>query len=343
MQTAHDLARDTVWNSLMLLLTVAALCIGVVIIGGVQLVGQPLSRLVEKAKRIGEGDFSGPIVINGRTELNDLAGAMNEMCEKLEVQRSTIKTETASRLSAENQLRHADRLNTVGRLAAGVAHEMGTPLNVVSGRAGLIASGQLNDEEVRGSAQTIKEEADRIARIIRGLLDFARRTNPDRELANPHTVVEQTVELLRDFAKKKAIDVTVDSPSASSLSVNVDVGQLQQVLTNLIMNAVQAMPSGGRIDIAVAEERATAPPDMGGDTRDCIRIGVTDTGGGISTENQERIFEPFFTTKDVGEGTGLGLAISYGIIRDHDGWIDMTSEPDRGTCFSIFLPTAISR
>ncbi len=331
------LAQDTLWKSLFLLLAVAAACTGIVVFSGIHMIGRPLSTLVEKAKRIGAGDLSGRIELKGRTELNQLAEAMNEMCDKLELQRKALQAETASRLSAENQLRHVDRLNTVGRLAAGIAHEMGTPLNVISGRAGLIASGKLSPEEVDRSSKTIQAEADRITKIIRGLLNFARRSEPQHEPTDPKTVVEPTVNLLRSLAEKQNIAISMQS-NCDAVLVDVDVGQIQQVLTNLIMNAAQAMPSGGEIDITLSTVQTGPPADVLAASGTYLRIDVKDSGCGISVENRKHIFEPFFTTKDVGQGTGLGLAISYGILRDHDGWIDVTSEPDQGACFSVFLP-----
>lgn len=338
MAAADDRARDTLVKSLMLLGIAGVFCIGVVIFAGVRMIGRPLNRLMDKVNRIGTGDFEGPVTLSGRTELNDLATAMNEMCEQLKEQRTAIEVETTTRIATENQLRHADRLNTVGCLAAGIAHEMGTPLNVVSGRAGLIAGGRLSDQEVKDSATTIKGEADRITRIIRELLDFARRGNPERELTELSRIASQTVDLLNTLASKQQVELTVEC--AADQQINADPGQVQQVLTNLIMNAMQATDGPGQVDIKIGDVTTAPPADISTTESEYVRIDVTDSGGGISDENLKRIFEPFFTTKDVGEGTGLGLAISYGIVRDHDGWISVSSEPGKGSCFSVYFPAA---
>ncbi len=334
-------ARWTWRNSVFTLLGVSVLCIGVVVVGGVRMIGRPLNLLVEKTKRIGEGDFDGPINLPGNNELSELGHALNEMCEKLAEQTATIQAEAESRIQAEKQLRHADRLNTVGQLAAGVAHEMGTPLNVVVGRAELIAKGRMSEEEVRQSAATIKVEADRIAKVIRGLLDFARRDTAQRSLAAINAIVKDTTGLLVSFAAQKSIEVELLLGNGP-FCARVDAGQLQQVFANLIMNAIQATPPGGSIRIGIEQE--TVVPEtkpeapIGIAAGEYVRVDVRDSGSGIADENQPHVFEPFFTTKDIGEGTGLGLSIAYGIVQDHEGWIQFTTQPHHGTCFSVFLP-----
>jgi signal transduction histidine kinase len=248
-----------------------------------------------------------------------------------------IVTETAERLAAMEQLRHADRLRTVGRLAAGLAHELGTPLNVVSGRAGLIASGKLEPDEILHSAATIKTEADRITEIVRQLLDFARRRQPKRVALDLRIIARRTVELLQPLAAKRDIVVRLIDDE-DPVSACIDQDQIQQVLTNLVMNAIQAVDSGGEVRLRLGSELR---PDNGfADTEpsDYARIAVEDQGMGISEEQLEHIFEPFYTTKDVGEGTGLGLSIAHGIVQEHQGWIDVSSSPGMGTCFTVYLP-----
>jgi signal transduction histidine kinase len=300
----------------------------VIVVGGVRMVGRPLNQLIDKIHRVGAGDFSGPVEIEGHDELGRLGIALNQMCTELESQREQLKAETARRVGALQQLRHADRLNTVGRLAAGVAHELGTPLSVVAGRAELIVGGQLSEEAIRQSADVIKQESERIAQTIRLLLDFARRRTPQRQATDLRGLVQETVNLLTAIASKQGVTLEVSAPSAA-VSAEVDSGQLQQVLTNLVLNAIQATsgtPGERRVEV-----RVRAEADRRG-------IEVRDTGTGIAPEDREHLFEPFFTTKDVGEGTGLGLSISEGIIREHDGTIEVTSELGKGSQFAIWLP-----
>ncbi|QDT51588.1 Sporulation kinase E [Symmachiella dynata] len=336
-EPVEERMRETITNSVLSVLAVAAICGAILIVGGVRMIGRPLNQLVEKTKRVGQGDFSEPLHLNRKDELGQLAMALNEMCDQLAEQRKTIQAETASRIETEHQLRHADRLKTVGRLAAGVAHEMGTPLNVVSGRAGLIAGGKLNDEEIQKSAVVIKTEADRIAKIIRELLDFARRSTPQREAADLRQVLDHAVDLLRPYADKAHVALEVEADS-EAFPAHVDAGQIQQVITNLVMNAVQSMDDAGRVDVRLAATNAQPPEDVNLAAGEYYQIDVTDNGSGIPEERLHDIFEPFFTTKDVGAGTGLGLSISYGIVQEHNGWISVTSEVGQGSCFSVYLP-----
>ncbi len=304
---------------------------------GLRLVGQPLQQLIEKTRRIGTGDLTGRVELDTRDELGELAESLNGMCARLKESQERIRAETASRIAAMDQLRHADRLRTVGRLASGVAHELGTPLNVVIGRAGLVVSARLSSEEVVESAKTIKAEAERMAGIIRQLLDFARRNTPQRAVVDLRQVVAQTVELLAAMARKTGVTITRvrdDRP----VMARVDAGQIQQVLSNLIVNAIQAMPGGGRVEMGLAERTASPPSGHDGPTGPYCVVSVRDEGQGIPAEDREHLFEPFFTTKDVGEGTGLGLSIAYGIVVEHGGWIDVVSEPGRGSCFFVYLP-----
>ncbi len=311
----------------------------VVVIGGTW-IGRPLRRLIEKTRRVGEGDLSGPLELGRNDEFGELADAINSMCDQLQTAQEKIRSEATARMAALDQLRHADRLRTVGRLAAGLAHELGTPLNVVSGRAGLIASGRLSPEDTHKSAMVIKSEADRIATIIRQLLDFARRNTPQRKCVELPNLTRQTAQLLAPIAEKRNSSVEIVAPD--SLTVHVDAGQVQQVLTNLIMNGIESMPQGGTVEVEISQANITPPRGTDRPAGFYARIDVRDHGEGISPEIMEQIFEPFFTTKGIGEGTGLGLSIAYGIIQEHGGWIDVSSELGRGSRFSVFLPKEVA-
>jgi two-component system NtrC family sensor kinase len=325
------------WHAAVLIGSTSLLGAVIVVAIGSTWIGRPLRCLIEKTRRIGTGDLSGPLNMERHDEFGELANAINSMCDQLQTAQEKIGQEAQARVAALEQLRHADRLRTVGRLAAGIAHELGTPLNVVSGRAGLIASGRLSDEDVRKSAVTIKSEADRIATIIRQLLDFARRNTPQRKAVDLTEVTRQTLALLTPIVEKRhcTLDVVRQPPS---LTLQVDSGQIQQVLTNLIVNASEAMPGGGAVEIAITREQAAPPQGSECVRGEYARVDVIDYGEGISPEFIDQVFEPFFTTKQVGEGTGLGLSIAYGIVREHGGWIDVRSELGKGSCFSVYLP-----
>lgn len=304
---------------------------------GIRFVGQPLQTIIEKTRRVGAGDLSGPIHVSTRDELGELAENLNAMCQQLRVSQDKVREETASRIAVLEQLRHADRLRTVGRLASGVAHELGTPLNVVAGRADLIASQQLSPDDVAGSARTIKAEARRMEAIIRQLLDVARRNTPQRAAVDLRRVVAQAVDLLSGMAHKAGVALRVTDPPQPVVA-EIDTGQIQQVLSNLIVNAIQAMGQGGHVDLRVFETSASPPDRTENPPRPCAVIQVEDQGQGIEPEDREHLFEPFFTTKDVGDGTGLGLSIAYGIVVEHGGWIDVQSQPGEGSRFSVYLP-----
>jgi two-component system NtrC family sensor kinase len=320
-------------------LVMIALCATIAMGLGFWFVGRPIQALCDKARRVGAGDFSGPLTVRQRDEIGELAGELNAMCEQLGETNRKLASATEARISAIEQLRHADRLVTVGQLASGVAHELGTPLNVVGGRAKMIARGLVTDGDVADSARIIAEQAARITAIIRQLLDFSRRRGSSLGPAELRPIVERTVELLAALARKRGVTITIEEPGGP-VSGRVDPGQIQQVLTNLVVNGLQAMPGGGRLTVGLERRQASPPPDVEGGPGDYVAVTVADEGPGIPPEHLPRIFEPFFTTKDVGEGTGLGLSVAYGIVREHGGWIDVDSRPEQGTCFTVFLQAA---
>jgi signal transduction histidine kinase len=182
----------------------------------------------------------------------------------------------------------------------------------------------------------IIEQADRISRIIRNMLDFGHRSATDTKREDLGTLAEETVELLRSLADRSGVELIVKS--ASVVKARVNRAELQQVLSNLLANAIQAVPDGGRVTLAVDEANARLPENGDRQVRSYACIEVQDEGMGIPPEILPRIFDPFFTTKPSGEGTGLGLSVSYGIIRDHGGGIRIQSVLGSGTTVRVYLP-----
>lgn len=248
--------------------------------------------------------------------------------------RERIDNEMTLRVSALEELRHAERLNTIGKLASGVAHELGTPLNVIAGRADLIAQ-RADPAAAAASARIIGEQADRMTRIIRGLLDFGRRSGTETRVENLLQLAEETTELLRVLAKKTGIEIIVTGRPIRS---RVNRSEVQQVLSNLLTNAIQATQSGEAVHVSVDEETTALAENGDKSPRPYARITVRDPGTGIPPEILPKIFDPFFTTRGVGEGTGLGLSIAYGIVRDHGGCLRVQSALGEGSCFVVFFP-----
>jgi len=309
---------------------------------GTRVVGRPLNALVAKARRIGGGDFSGPLRLRTRDELSQLAAEMNAMAAALDVAAQQVASESAARLRALEQLHHADRLTTVGKLAAGLAHELGTPLNVVAGRAKMIATGEIESpEEGSESARIIFEQAERMTRIVRQLLDFARRGVTEKRSADLAALARRTASLLGALASKHGVTIQCVDPARPVVAL-VDAAQIEQALANLVVNAIQASERGRQVTLTVTACNATPegyPEPRGGPW---AVLEVRDLGTGIAADKLPEIFDPFFTTKPVGEGTGLGLSVAHGIAQEHGGWIEVMSEPERGSCFRIWLPQDIA-
>jgi two-component system NtrC family sensor kinase len=337
-QIAHLLEEEqtyllrSVRNLIITTLTTVVLCAALAWVLGGALIGRPVKKLVEQARRVGQGDLGQRLVIRARDEMGELAEEMNRMCDGLQQARDRVAAETQARISAMEQLRHADRLKTVGTLASGVAHELGTPINVVAGYAQLVREDRAASERAKEAAEVIAKQCKRMTQIIRELLDFSRRGRADGAASDLRDAARDTVRMLEPIARKRGVALAL-APGEGTAMAPIAFGKMQQVLTNLVINGVHATPEGGMVSLAILRMRA---PERDAGERLCVT--VTDTGTGMDDETRKRIFEPFFTTKDVGEGTGLGLAVAYGIIQDYGGWIDVDSKPGQGSRFSIHLP-----
>jgi two-component system NtrC family sensor kinase len=338
LETERAYIGRAVWSSGVSTLALIAVAGVLASVMGGYFVGRPVHQLVEKVRRIGTGDLTGPVALSRHDELGELAVAINQMSDGLASANEATLRETAARLAAVEQLRHADRLTTVGKLVSGLAHELGTPLNIVGGRAAMIAAGEATGHEIIDNARIVVEQTERMTRTIRQLLDFARPRLAEKVHADLRAVTVETAALLRPMADKRGVKMVVADGASAGQAV-ADTGQIQQVIINLVVNGIQATERGGTVTIALRDQTATRPHSHGPDRpQRTLCLSVNDTGQGMDPETQARIFDPFFTTKDVGEGTGLGLSIAFGIVRDHGGWIDVQSQLGQGTTMSVHLP-----
>lgn len=294
------------------------------IVLGAWLVDQPLDLIRQSVRALGEGRPAPPIRLASRDELGDLARELDA---------------ASARVTERERLQHVDRLQTIGQLASGIAHELGTPLSVIAVRARLIASGEASGAEAQASATAILDQSSRMTAIVRQLLDYARRQGSQGALLDLRHVVSGALGMLEPLAEKHRVEVDLALP-AEPIFVRGDQTQLQQVVTNVAMNGIQSMGHGGKLRVEVGRGPVALPDQRGGGMADWVWLRVVDDGPGIAPEHKPHIFEPFYTTKAVGEGTGLGLALVDAIVQEHGGWIEADNEPGHGARFDVFLAPA---
>ncbi len=293
---------------------------------------KPIQELVGGVMALGSGNLTHRVDADRtRGELALLANEFNHMADQLAEQRRRIQQEAEERLELERQLRHSERLATAGRLAAGVAHEIGAPLQVIDGRAKqLVEKPEAAAEKRQRNLNIIRTQVERITRIVRNLLNLARPYNLNCRTVELSGLIAGVVETLETQAAQSGVEIKVQA--AEKVSISADADLLNQVLLNICLNGIQAMPSGGVLQIRYAADSARR------EQRQFAGIRITDTGIGIDAKNLPHLFDPFFTTKEVGSGTGLGLAVSSRIIEEHGGWIEASNNPDGGARFTIYLP-----
>jgi two-component system, NtrC family, sensor kinase len=282
---------------------------------------RPIRALAAGMSRVAEGDLDHKVRIESADELGRLAHAFNRMVRGVKERDNRLREMTEDRLSAvEKQI-------SIGRLAAGVAHEINNPLTAILSLSTLLKKKAIEGSPDREDLDIIVTETTRCREIVRSLLDFARERPTERRVVDIHEVIRETVGLVSRYGGVDQVQVSVEAASGP-LSVNVDPKALQQVFTNLLVNAAEATGPGGRITIRVDEDSS------GG----FVQVQMRDNGKGIPREHLDRVFEPFFTTKGERKGTGLGLSVSLGIVRKHDGSIEIRSEEGKGTEVTVSLP-----
>jgi len=338
MEEMHDYIQGSLRRSAIVVAALVASGLLLMTVLGSIWVGRPMRKLRAQAERIGTGDFSTSVNLGGSDELAELSNTIERMRGQLSQARDAEQAAQAAKFEALEKLRHTERLATLGQLSAGMAHELGTPLNVIAGRAKLITREGLAAEDIGRSATIIHEQAQRMTGIMRQLLSFARRGEARKQRVDLNLVMRAVLPLVEPTLNKQQVELNVETTS-SELQVCADSAQLQQVLLNLILNGIHAMPNGGKITLSSFPATAVSVPDgIENPDQSWVCLQVSDQGSGIEPEVQKLMFDPFFTTKDVGEGTGLGLSIAYGIVQEHGGWINVDSVPGKGSRFQVYLP-----
>jgi hypothetical protein len=341
---------------------------------------KPLKDLVRLTKKISEGDFNETIQVTTTNEIGQLITSFNRMTERLKENQENIKMHLDSLELANQKLKQAqeelirtEKLASIGRFASGVAHEVGNPLGSILGYTSILAGDGITREETRDYLKRIEKEIERINRIVKELLNFARPARLDIQEVGVNKVIEEALSLLSYQKNFKNIETRLTLQPDLPL-IKGNESQLSQVFINIILNAVDAMPHGGILGIETesyivgsgkrddwghlySPRRKDAPLETDysslrtlsplsviftkfskGDR--LIKIKVTDTGIGIKMEDMEKIFDPFFTTKDPDKGTGLGLSVSLRIIESFGGEVKVRSEGGKGAAFEIYFPAA---
>ena len=305
--------RRSIWLLLGILLVVSLL----ISVWASWSLSRPVYELANVITRYADGDH--------RTRYNDMRqdeiGIAGKAFNYLTTSLEKVEQE---RDKAEKLARQSERLASVGQLAAGIGHEINNPLMNIMSLAALIESAVQHDKDLVSDIKLLQKEGQRCARIVQGILSFARENKPDYKEFNMSELVEDTLNLLQH--RIESAEITAVSVLQPNLYMVGDANQLQQVLVNIILNAVQASVSGSTIHVKSYKDI------------DYVAVEILDTGVGINNQDLTKVFDPFFTTKSEGEGTGLGLSVSYGIVKHHGGTIHLESNQGSGLRVVILLP-----
>ncbi len=305
-------------------------------------ISKPIRELALASGRIAKGDLSQRVRIESHDEIGQLANSFNQMTVAL--QKTTenylsctrtlekkVEEKTDELEKTQDYLIQSEKLTSLGKLAAGIAHEINNPLTSILINSHLISEMLENDVAFGENIKLIIDETNRCSKIVKGLLEFSRQSPPEKEFANMNEVIEKTLLLFE--SQVLANNVRVEKKLNENLpAILIDVNKIEQVFTNLILNALDAMPGGG---ILVISSQMSVDNQF-------VEVKIRDTGSGIPKEYISKIFDPFFTTKGI-KGTGLGLSVSYGIVQQHDGTINVQSEVGKGTTIVISLPVEEKR
>jgi signal transduction histidine kinase len=297
-------------------------------------VARPLRTFTQHIERLGQGHGDLWLHTRRHDELGRLAQEIDRLWGCVEEARRQTLTETAEKLRLERMLHQSEKLVALGQLASRLAHEIGTPLNIIKGRAQQLQQRASLTEKERSFLAAIVSQIERISRFIRQLLTLARRPEPRLRAIAINDVVRRSWEVIGDRGTNPGVEITLDL--ADNLPpILGDPDQLQEVLFNLTTNAIQTVGATGQVILSTrsGQNGHGAKPQT-------VEIVIRDTGSGIAPDDLPHVFDPFFTTKSSTGGSGLGLPISREIVRSHFGEISVTSEPGHGACVVVALPVA---
>jgi signal transduction histidine kinase len=292
-------------------------------------VSRPLADLSAKVMKFSSDDPGR----SAGSELELLSEEFRRLDQQLNLARSDLEERHRRELELERGLQRADRLAMIGTLASGLAHEIGTPMGVIRVRAEDIEGDEAISADSRAKLGVIIRQIDRITRIVRMLLDYGRKSESRKAICDLRAIADRALTLLEPEAVLRNVR-TVAQLGESPLLVDCNADQIEQVFVNMIMNALDAMQSGGGTLRVSAQIERTCDGSR-------VMLAFEDTGAGVAPENEDRVFSPFFTTKEPGRGTGMGLAVSQSIVREHDGEITFSSGPS-GSRFVVAIPMASS-
>ncbi|RPI93885.1 MAG: HAMP domain-containing protein, partial [Spirochaetales bacterium] len=317
----NDIKKETTILFLVIIIVTLLIAIGLSIYL-IQNFLHPVNILVNASKEIAEGNYTIKIPVESKDELGYLCKTFNSMVAAIVERDNLLKEDT------QKQIIQSEKLASLGKLAAGIAHEINNPLTGVLTYSSILLE-ELKDTEHKDDLEVIVNETLRCRKIVREILNFARETRIEKEHSNINKVINETLSILEKHVNFQNISIVKDFDSAVP-DMEIDINQIKSVINNLSLNASDAMPEGGTLTIRTAYDSAP----------NTVIIEFIDTGFGISEEIISKIFDPFFTTKQTGKGTGLGLAVTYGIIKRHNGTITVKSSTGEGTTFTIILPVA---
>ena len=286
----------------------------------------PVHQLIKASQQVSEGNLKPEIGPISKDEIGVLQSTFQDMIESLE------ERDRRRRAEAENRLIQSEKQASVGRLAAGVAHEINNPLTGILTFTRILQRSKDIGDKSQSHLKKVAESTVRVRKIVKGLLDFSRQTELDPEPTDVNRLIRSVISAMENQALVKSVGITFN-PGENLPMLTLDRSQFQSVLINLIINAFDAMEQSGTIIISTGISLSAGDTDQKG-----VEIAVADTGCGIKHEDLDKLFDPFFTTKEVGKGTGLGLSVSYGIVQRHGGTIKVQSEVDRGSTFTIWIP-----